>query len=84
MTLRDVIETRGHKYDEQLQLKVSGSEFWTGYHTGWYWAYRDLKEILEHYGFNLDISIEGDANLRDKKYTPPAEFYEVIDKEGLL
>lgn len=59
MTLRDIIETRGHKFDKEIRDRVSVSDHWDGYRTGWYWAYRDLKEILEHHGFDLDILVGG-------------------------
>ena len=45
ISLKDVIELRGHKYDEQM--KCSCADEWKGYMKGWSLAYKDLLEILE-------------------------------------
>lgn len=56
MTLGEIIEKRGRKYDEQIQFNTS-SDYWKGYMSGWKWAYQDLKEILEQNGFSMDIQV---------------------------
>lgn len=55
MTLAEIIEKRGHKYDKEIG--VSCSDHWNGYKAGWYWAYQDLKEILEYHGFDMNIEV---------------------------
>ena len=55
MTLKDIIEVRGHKFDDSL--KCSQADFWKGYKTGWKNAYQDLKEILEQHGFNMEVEV---------------------------
>lgn len=52
MTLNDLINIRGRKYDDQLN--VSKTEFQKGYEQGWRWAYRDIKEIFQQNGFDLE------------------------------
>lgn len=52
MTLKELIECRGHKFDKEIG--VSCSDHWNGYKTGWFNAYRDIREILEYHGFDLD------------------------------
>lgn len=52
MTLKEVIVSRQNKGDSHRQ-GVS-EPWWDGYYTGWYWAYKDLMEILEQNGFDLD------------------------------
>lgn len=59
MTLKELIEKRGHKYDDDVRNKVSASDFYSGYIRGWSQAYRDLQEILEQNGFNLNIEVKG-------------------------
>lgn len=55
MTLRDIIRLRQEKA-EKLNQGVS-ELWWDGYHAGWVWAYRDLQEILEQNGFDLDVVV---------------------------
>lgn len=55
MTLAELIEKRGHKFDKEIG--VSCSDYWNGYKSGWCWAYQDIKEILEQNGFNMDIEV---------------------------
>ena len=52
MTLSEIIELRQNKYKP-----CSCSEFQKGYETGWYWAYQDLKEILEQNGFDMNVTV---------------------------
>ena len=52
MTLLEIIESRGNKYTSS-----SCSEFQKGYETGWYWAYQDLKEILEQNCFDMNVIV---------------------------
>ena len=52
MTLKELIEIRGHKFDKEIG--VSCSDHWNGYKTGWFCAYRDLMEILEHHCFDMN------------------------------
>lgn len=55
-TLNEIITLRQHKYDEDRE-NTSFTEFWQGYMEGWYWAYKDLLEILEYNGFNLNAVV---------------------------
>lgn len=55
MTLRDIIRLRQEK-TKKLNQGVS-EPWWGGYHTGWSLAYRDLREILEQNGFDLDVVV---------------------------
>ena len=55
-TLKDIIALRGNKYADDAK-NPSYTEFWQGYFEGWKNAYRDLKEILEQNGFNLDVPV---------------------------
>lgn len=58
-TLKEVIQIRQHKYDKERQNQ-SYTEFWQGYMEGWYWAYKDLIEILEQNGFDSDLIVVRD------------------------
>ena len=57
-TLRDIIALRGRKYADEAK-NPSYTEFFQGRFDGWYSAYRDIKEILEQNGFNLDVPVIG-------------------------
>lgn len=59
MTLAEIIEARGHKFDKEIG--VSCSDYWNGYKTGWYLAYQDIREILQHYGFDTNQIVIPDA-----------------------
>lgn len=66
MTLAELIEKRGHRYDDKIG-KMSASDYYTGYMSGWKWAYQDLQEILEHNGFDMSqIVIPGRSNMEEK------------------
>jgi hypothetical protein len=52
MTLLEIIELRQNKYKT-----CYCSEFQEGYETGWFWAYQDLKEILEQNGFDMNVVV---------------------------
>lgn len=52
LTLGQVIELRQNKYKNEADR--TPSEFFKGYYSGWYWAYQDLKEILQQNGFDID------------------------------
>ena len=52
MTLIEIINRRQNRF-----RKERCSEWWEGYKSGWYWAYEDLKEILEQNGFDMDIVV---------------------------
>lgn len=54
LTLKEIIELRQNRYK-----KEPCSEYWEGYKSGWYWAYEDLKEILEQNDFDMDIVVIG-------------------------
>lgn len=54
MTLKEIIDCRGHKYDEDIQNNVSMANYWAGYQMGWKTAYQDLREILDQYGFDME------------------------------
>lgn len=54
-TLRQIIDIRQNKFEEDKRgTKV---KFWLGYYEGWFWAYKDLLEILEQNGFDLDVVV---------------------------
>lgn len=55
-TLGEIISLRQNKYNEDRK-NPSFSDFFQGRFDGWYSAYRDLKEILEQNGFNLDVPV---------------------------
>jgi hypothetical protein len=57
MTLKDVIDKRGSKYDEEIRNQTPMSEYWVGYRMGWHWAYQDLKEILDQWGVDAESII---------------------------
>ena len=57
MTLKDVIDSRGSKYDDDILNQVSMSEFWSGYQVGWKMAYQDLREILDQHGFDKNVTV---------------------------
>ena len=57
LTLKDIIDRRGGKYDEDILNKVSMSEFWSGYQVGWKMAYQDLREILDQHGFDKNLVV---------------------------
>ena len=54
MTLKDVIDKRGSKYDEEIRNRTPMSDYWVGYRMGWHWAYQDLRAILEQWGIDAD------------------------------
>lgn len=58
-TLREVIDIRQHKFERDL--RCTPVEWWKGYYTGWFWAYKDLLEILEQNRFDLDAVVITDA-----------------------
>ena len=57
MTLREIIDSRGGRFDRDIQERVPMAEFWSGYQHGWKAAYQDLREILDHNGFDKDILV---------------------------
>ncbi len=50
MTLKELIDIRKKK-DSCMAM----DKFWKGYSKGWEDAYRDIEEILEQNGFDLNI-----------------------------
>ena len=52
MTLKELIDRRKRK-DRGIFL----DQFWKGYSKGWEDAYRDIEEILEQHGFDMNIVI---------------------------
>ena len=62
MTLLEIMELRQNKYKP-----CSCSDFQKGYETGWYWAYQDLKEILEQNGFDLNVVVIDDNEDKETK-----------------
>lgn len=53
MTLKDLLDQRGHKFDKEIHCPCS--DHWKGYMTGWHNAYRDIREILEYNGFDMNL-----------------------------
>ena len=75
MTLKEIIELRGNKY-----TPCSCSDFQKGYEEGWKCAYRDLKEILEQNGFDMNVEIkhqkwELKSQIHQLLYDVDEEFY---------
>ena len=62
MTLKEIIDSRGSKYDEDLQRQVPMDKFWQGYQMGWKCAYQDIREILDQYGFDKNVIVIKDSN----------------------
>lgn len=52
MTLLEIIELRQKKFKRE-----PCSEWYEGYKTGWYWAYEDLKDILEQNNFDMNVAV---------------------------
>lgn len=48
MTLKEIIDLRQNRY-----APIGSQE----YKSGWYWAYQDLKEILEQNGFDMNVVV---------------------------
>jgi hypothetical protein len=55
LTLEEIIEARQNKYQDETDR--TPSEFFKGYYSGWYWAYQDLKEILQQNDFDMEIPV---------------------------
>lgn len=55
-TLNEIITLRQNKFNEDIK-NTSLTEFWRGYAQGWCFAYRDLKEILEQNGFDMNVVV---------------------------
>ena len=55
MKLAQLINIRGNKFAEDV--KYSCTDFHKGYMEGWRWAYKDLKEILEQNGFDMNVVV---------------------------
>lgn len=74
-TLGEIISLRQNKYNEDRK-NPSYTEFFQGRFDGWYSAYRDLKEILEQNGFNLDVPVidVGKTNADHIRSMTDAEF----------
>jgi hypothetical protein len=60
MTLKDIIDSRGSRFDRDIQERVPMAEFWQGYQHGWKMAYQDLREILDQNGFDKNIIVIND------------------------
>lgn len=58
LTLKDIIDTRGSRFDRDIQERVPMAEFWSGYQHGWKAAYQDIREILDHHGFDKNIIVK--------------------------
>ena len=52
MTLKEIIESRQKKH-----TITNGTDFYSGYKKGWYWAYQDIKEIFEQNGFDMNVVV---------------------------
>ena len=57
MTLKEIIDSRGGKYDDDILHQVSMTDFWGGYQVGWKMAYQDIREILDQNGFDKNIIV---------------------------
>lgn len=55
-TLNEIINLRQHKYDKDIKNNTY-TMFYQVYMNGWYYAYQDLKEILEQNGFNTNVIV---------------------------
>lgn len=57
MTLKELINLRKKK-DSCMAM----DKFWKGYSKGWEDAYRDIEEILEQRGFDMNTVVMEEAN----------------------
>ena len=55
MTLREFLEYREHRFDKERGYGCS--EHYSGYKEGWHDACRDIREVLERHGFDMDIPL---------------------------
>ena len=52
MTLKELINLRKEK-----ESGIFLDQFWKGYSKGWEDAYRDIEEILEQNGFDMNTTV---------------------------
>lgn len=52
MTLKELINLRKEK-----ESGIFLDQFWKGYSKGWEDAYRDIEEVLEQHGFDMNIDV---------------------------
>ena len=62
MTLKEIIDSRGSRFDRDIQERIPMAEYWQGYQMGWKCAYQDLREILDQYGFDKNVVVIKDSN----------------------
>lgn len=58
MTLKEFLEYREHRFDNQIH--DSCSEFHKGYMNGWHDVCHDILLVLKYHGFDLDQIIVPD------------------------
>lgn len=56
MTLKEFLEYREHRFDEELTTVPN--ELYRCYAEGWTDAVKDIRTVLEAHGFDLEISLE--------------------------
>ena len=56
MTLKEFLEYREHRFDKEAGYGCSDT--YAAYKEGWHDACRDIQEVLEAHGFNLDIPLD--------------------------
>ena len=62
MTLKDIIDSRGSRFDRDIQERIPMAEYWQGYQMGWKCAYQDIRDILDQYGFDKNVIVIKDSN----------------------
>lgn len=56
MTLREFLEYRKNRFKKEHNCP--SSDHYKGYREGWHDACRDIIEVLEAHGFDLDMPLE--------------------------
>lgn len=59
MTLEEMMKQRQSKFDTWN----TPVDFWKGYYSGWYNAYKDMMEILDQCGFDISVIVMEEKNV---------------------
>ena len=62
MTLREFLEYREHRFDKEHNCPCS--EHYAGYREGWHDAARDIREVLEHWGVDMNMIVIPERSIR--------------------
>lgn len=58
MTLKEFLEYREHRFDDELVYNLKCPEEHIAYANGWSDAVKDIRTVLERHGVNLEIPLE--------------------------